>query len=219
MNSNCCRSAVVLLAAFIATSVGTRTVSAQAAKAKPKTKSKGKAIRSVTFANLTKSEVDDKVREMLKAERQKDKLYVKSIDVKVSETGVRYNVTFQTYLPRTRYAVAASRAALDEAVDAARQHGGILITDLKAYKYNGRVYFAYVSRIVAQRDSKLNFRVIADLSDSIFKQTIDIQAGFNRRLVQSTQYTDRNDRTLHAMLFVDRSIKLNRPNFRFREGK
>eukprot|EP00913_Durusdinium_trenchii_P023411 g21989.t1 len=141
MNPHRIRFSLILPFMLIALSTMSLTAIAQGTKAKPKPKKSDSAIRTVIVANLTFDEANQKVRDMQVADRQKDKFYVRSVDVSVTPMGVRYKVTFQTYLPRTSHAFAASRAALDEAYQAARAHGGILFTDLKAYKYNGRVWF------------------------------------------------------------------------------
>ncbi len=208
----------VLAGAFVVAVMMACPTFAQGPDAKPKSKIAERAVRTIKVANLTRKEAEAKVSEMLKPEEQKNKFYVKGIDVSVGRIGVRYTVTFQTYLPRTRHVFAGSRLALDEAISSARQHGGIIITDLKAYQYKRRLYFAYVTRVIAQRDSGLNFRVIADLPHAIYKETLDIQKKFGRRLVRTSKYTDRKNKTFHAMLFVRRNLKINRPNFRFRSG-
>lgn len=210
------RTAMIIFSGVVLAALQAGPACAQSTAPKKKKDSKATGVRSVTFANMTLKQAEEKARELLKPDDPQDKFFVKSIDVKVDRRGLRYKVTFQNFLPRTRYAFAASRLALKEAVDAAKLHGGTLVTDLKAFRYKQRVYYAYVTRVIAPRESRLNFRVIPDLPENIFKETIGIQQKFGRRLVESSKYTDRNDRTLYALLFVDRALKVNRPNFRNR---
>lgn len=191
---------------------------ALAQPATPAVKSNTRKVRTLTVRDLTFDEANAKVRALVKPEKTEDKFYLKSIDAKVSRRSVKYTLTFQTYLPRTRYSLAASQAALDEAIAEAKAHGGILITDFTAYRYNRRQYYAYVSRVVAQRGSSLKFRVMPALPDSVYAETVKIQREFGRLLVRSSKYTDIKGKRFHAMLFVKRGIKLDRPNFKYRGG-